>query len=117
MPSIDDILTEPAARRISIARNVDTSLAAAGWRTAQAAVHSGGTADVAADRVWSRGKLTARVRLVIRCDSRATRLVLSSMDAPPSGERLPSYSFGDDDRLQRRSITESLGGALTDRLH
>src|SRR5881397_715856 len=104
MPILDDILTEPAARRLSVACDAATALAAEGWRVTPAATHSGGTADLAADRAWHRGRLSARVRLVIRCDSAAARLVFSSL--PPAGiaDRLPSYSFGEDDPPQRRAL-------------
>jgi hypothetical protein len=104
----------PSADGLSLARDASAALASLGWRTARAAVHSGGTADVAAARTWSRGKLSARVRLVIRCDSRPERLLLSSLDDAVAGDRIPSYSFGDDDPAQRRTIGEIIP---TDRLH
>ena len=102
MAIADDLLTEPAARRASLARDAAATLAAHGWRVTQAARHSAGTADVAAERAWSRGRLTARMLLVIRCDSRDERLVFSTLD--DAADRLPSYSLGDDDPAQRRAL-------------
>src|SRR5437764_13760254 len=103
MAIADDILTHPAARRLALARDAAAALAAHGWRVTHAARHSGGTADLAADRSWSRGRLTARVRLVIRCDSRDERLVFSSLGSDLA-DRLPFYSLGDDDPAQRRAL-------------
>jgi len=116
MPAADDILAHPAARRLSLAHDAAASLAALGWRTARSAVHSGGTADVAADRSWSRGALAARVRLIVHCDARPERLLLSSLEAS-SHDRLPSYSFGDDDPAQRRALAEIILPADLARLH
>ena len=108
MPTANDLLTHPTARRPALARDAAAALAANGWRITHAARYSGGTADVAADRSWSRGRLTARVRLVIRCDSRDQRLVFSSLE--DSTDRLPFYSFGDDDPAQRRALSRLFDG-------
>ena len=51
---------------LSLTRDAAATLAPLGWRVTQSAVHSGGTADVAADRAWSRDALSARVRLILR---------------------------------------------------
>jgi hypothetical protein len=102
MPTVDDLLTHPAARRPTLARDAATALAANGWRITHAARYFGGMADVAADRTWSRGRITARVRLVIRCDSRDQRLAFSSLGDWSDG--LPFYSLGDDDPAQRRAL-------------
>src|SRR5262245_4515222 len=104
MLTADDLLTEPAARRASLARDAASALAASGWRVPYAARHSGGTADLAAERTWSRGRLSARVRLIVRCDARDQRLVFSALE--PATDRLPSYSLGDDDPQQRRKLSE-----------
>src|SRR6266850_1719776 len=87
MPTVDDLLTHPAARRPTLAGGAAAALAANGWRVTHAARYSG--------RTWSRARMTARVRLVIRCDSRDERLVFSSLEV--SSDRLPFYSLGDDD--------------------
>src|SRR5947209_5641014 len=97
MPVADDILASPATRRLALARDAAAALTVLGWRATRSAVHSGGTADVAAERRWSRGKLTARVRLIIRCDAGSEQLVLSSVDTPAAADPLPTYAFGDDD--------------------
>ena len=104
MPTAVDLLTHPSARRPTLARDTATALAANIWRVIHAARYSGGTADIAADRTWSRGRLTARVRLVIRCDSREERLVFSSLGE--ASDRLPFYSLGDDDPAQRRALSK-----------
>jgi len=108
MHALDEILADPAARRLSLTRDAAAALAGLGWRVTQSAVHSGGTADVAADRAWSRDALSARVRLLLRCDSRAERIVLSSLDRAHD-DRLPCYTFGDDDLAQRRAVAEVIG--------
>jgi hypothetical protein len=109
MLTADDLLTEPAARRASLARDAAAALTAHGWRTTHAARHSAGTADIAAQRSWSRGRLTARVLLVIRCDSRDARLVFTTLE--DAADRLPSYSLGDDDPRQRRALAGLLDDA------
>ncbi|MEK6376053.1 MAG: hypothetical protein AABO58_25540 [Acidobacteriota bacterium] len=101
---------------LTLIHDAAAALTANGWRVSLAAVHSGGTADVAADRAWSRGKLSARLRLIVRCDSRPQRLLLSSVDAPAT-DRLPSYCLADDDPAQRRAIAAVIDPALIDRLH
>src|SRR6266498_2536707 len=104
MLTADDLLTHPAARRLALARDAAAALTANGWRVKQAARHAAGTADIAAERSWSRGRLTARVRLVIRCDSREERLVFSALD--DAADRIPFYSLGDDDPQQRRMLAK-----------
>jgi len=116
MLTTDDILADPTARRLTLARDAAAALAASGWRVMHAAVHSGGTADVADDRTWSRGKLSARVRLIVRCDSRPERFVLSALD-DDAPDRLPSYCLGDDDPAQRRALAGVADAALIERLH
>src|SRR5438105_4934040 len=108
MPTANDLLTHPTARRPALARDAAAALAANGWRVTHAARYSGGTADIAADRSWSRGRLRARVRVVIRCDSREERLVFSSLEE--STDRLPFYSLGDDDPAQRRALSRLFDG-------
>ena len=116
MAVIDDILAEPAARRLALARDAADALAASGWRMTYAAVHSGGTADLAAERTRTHNKLAARVRLIIHCDSRQQRFVLSSLDAPIT-DRLPFYSLGDDDPAQRRALAATLDPDLIAQIH
>jgi len=105
-----------AESTLTLAHDAASALAANGWRPTLAAVHSGGIADVAADRVWSRGRLSAHVRLVVRCDSRSQRLVLPSLDVP-AADRLPSYCLADDDPAQRRALASVIDPALIERLH
>jgi hypothetical protein len=101
---------------LTLAHDAASALTANGWRVTLAAVHSGGTADVAADRAWSRGKLFARVRLIVRCDWQPQRrFVLSALDAP--ADRLPSYCLADDDPAQRRAIASVIDPALIAQLH
>jgi hypothetical protein len=103
MQTVDDIL---------LARDAASALAGNGWRVTHAATHSGGTADLAADRTWSRGRLTARVRLIVRCDAREERFVFSSLAAERAADRLPFYSFGDDDPAQRRALAAVLDDGI-----
>jgi hypothetical protein len=107
---LEEILTQPLARRSTLARDAATTLAALGWRVTYSAHHSAGTADLAAERSWSRGRLTARVRLIIRCDARDERLVFPSLEGE-GFDRLPSYSLGDDDPAQRRALAKLLDDA------
>lgn len=117
MPIADDILIHPDARRLTLAHQTAAALEAHGWDVAQAVVHSAGTADVAAERIWSRSKLTARVRLIIRCHWRSDPLVFASAPQRPGGDRPLSYSFGDDDPAQRRALAELLDAPLIARIH
>jgi hypothetical protein len=106
----NDILAHPAARRLALADHAARVLGAHGWRVTRAAAHSAGIADLAAARTWSRGRLAARVRLVIRCDSRDERLVFASLG--DAVDRIPFYSLGDDDPQQRRALAKLLDDAL-----
>jgi len=107
---VEEILTHPTARRPHLAGETASALAALGWRVTYSAHHSAGTADLAAERSWSRGRLTARVRLIIRCDARDERLVFPSLEGDLF-DRLPSYSLGDDDPAQRRALAKLLDDA------
>jgi hypothetical protein len=105
-----------AENTLTLAHDAAAALSANGWRTTLAAVHSGGTADVAADRTWSRGKLSARVRLIVRCDSCPQRLLLPAV-ATRADDRLPSYCLADDDPAQRRALASIIDPALIGHLH
>ncbi len=112
MPTAVDLLH----RHLPLAHAAATALTAHGWRVTPSAAHSGGTADVAAERRWIRGKLTARVRLIVRCEAANERFALPTLDTA-AGDPLPTYSLGDDDPAQRRSLAAVIDAALIEHLH
>jgi len=100
----DDLLASPGA----------AALTAAGWRVMYAATHSAGVADLAAERRWSSGKLTARVRLVVHCDS-SDRLLFPAIYGG-GADALPFYSLAEDEPRQRRALTLLAGPELVEQL-
>src|SRR5947209_7207234 len=100
----DDLLASPGA----------AALTAAGWRVMYAATHSAGVADLAAERRWSSGKLTARVRLVVHCDS-SDRLRFPAIYGG-GADALPFYSLAEDEPRQRRALTLLAGPELVEQL-
>src|SRR5215212_5149463 len=83
-------------------------LAGHGWAARQGAACSGGGVDLAAERLWRRGELTARVRLIIEIPDDLNPLLLSPTPPPPTVACLPFYTLGDDDPEQRLAITAVL---------
>jgi hypothetical protein len=103
----EEIRTSAAGRSVAIIRNVTATLRTLGWSVREAAEHSAGTADVAAERNSSRKGVETRVHLVILCHS-GSRVLFSEVEREVD-DSVASYSIADDDLQQKRTLAEVLG--------
>jgi hypothetical protein len=102
------ILESQAARSLAFTRSVAATLQELEWQVTESAFYSRGAIDVAANRTWTGGPLTARLRLAVFCVATAGRRLLFSAQ-PPSGEdSLPGFRLGDDDPGRREAIRQLL---------
>jgi len=95
----DEILASDGARELIAAREVTATLRGRGWVVRE----GGGGMDVAAIATWSRGKLTARVHLLVRCLSTAGGALLFS-EQQGSPVRPEIFWIGEDDPRLRRVV-------------
>src|SRR5882762_3636518 len=94
----DEILASDGARELIAAREVAATLRGRGWVVRE----GGGGVDVAAIATWGRGKLTARVHLLVRCVSGAGALLFSKGQGGPVRPEL--FWIGEDDPRLRRIV-------------
>jgi hypothetical protein len=95
MTAIDDIHDSDPARSLALVRTTANSLRNLGWRVSEGTFFDSGTVDIAAERVWSRDALHARVRLVVNCISDVQQVLFSQLPEVGIDEILPSHTLSE----------------------
>lgn len=98
------IRDSPPARSLRLLHTTAASLRDLGWRVAESAFFDGGSADIAAARVWSRDTLHARVRLIVSGHSGTEQILFSELPATTIDDVLPSHTLAGNEVSRRAHV-------------